>query len=63
MTMGDHKSHWLVRRAVGDDQPALAQDVGPTGKPGAVNVARPVWRGGKAAKPSLSLPFALSQAA
>ena len=49
----------LVRRAVGDDQPALAQDVGPTGQPGAVNVARPVWRGGKAVKPSLSLPFVI----
>src|SRR6476659_6112289 len=49
----------LVRRAVGDDQPALTQYVGPTGKPGAVKVARPVWSGGKAVKPYLSLPFAI----
>jgi len=53
----------LVRRAVGDDQPALAKYVGPTGKSGAVKVARPVWSGGKAVKPYLSLPFGPVQAA
>ena len=46
-----------MRRTIGDDEAALAQYVGPTGKPGAVKVARPVWSGGKAVKPYLSLPF------
>jgi hypothetical protein len=46
-----------VRRTVGADESALGQYVGPTGKPGAVKVARPVWSGGKAVKPYLSLPF------
>jgi len=46
-----------VRRTIGDDESALAQYVGPTGKPGAVKVARPVWSGGKAVRPYLSLPF------
>ena len=36
-------------------QSALSESLSPTGKPVAMKVARPVWGGGKAEKPYLSL--------
>ena len=45
----------LVRRSVGNDESARAQYLGPTGKRGAGKLARPVWSGGKAVRPYLSL--------
>jgi hypothetical protein len=43
----------LVRLSVGDDESALPESTGPTGKRSAVKVARSVWGRGKAARPYL----------
>lgn len=44
---------WCASGPLG--QSALSESLGPTGKPVAMKVARPVWSGGKAEKPYLSL--------
>jgi hypothetical protein len=45
-----------VRLSVGNDESALAESTGPTGKRSASKDARSVWKGGKTVKSYLSLP-------
>jgi hypothetical protein len=45
----------LVRLSVDNDETALDRSLGPTGKPDIWKQVRPVWGGGKAARPYLSL--------
>ena len=47
----------LVRLSVGNDESALPESTGPTGKRSAGKLACSVWSGGKAVKPYLSLPL------
>jgi hypothetical protein len=50
------KACQALRRAEGPpDTEETGEYIGRTGKPGAVKVARPVWSGGKAVRPYLSL--------
>src|SRR5262245_7161716 len=46
----------LVQLSVGNDESALPESTGPTGKRSARKRACSVWSGGKAARPYLSLP-------
>ena len=47
----------LVHLSVGNDESALPESTGPTGKRSARKRACSVWSGGKAVKPYLSLPW------
>src|SRR4029434_10731018 len=47
----------LVHLSVGNDESALPESTGPTGKRSARKRACSVWSGGKAARPYLSLPW------
>jgi hypothetical protein len=47
----------LVHLSIGNDESALAESTGLTGKRSASKDARSVWKGGKTARSYLSLPY------